>query len=260
MYTPTLGEIERAIRLNKRKEAVEMLASVLREKPSSEAWYLAAKLSNDPKKKVKYLRTALLMDPSHRKSKALMKELGADAGGIQHVFVAEFIQFIEQQGQKSPILRRFPVPLQITSFFAVIIFFIVIVSLLLSNLFGGTGPILSEEGPQILKMQYFTATDLMNHFNASDLEIMYVTESQYDMKESIRLEIRDNESRLRAIDIIVYDSLHALIADRPSLSIYEQYSKVVAHSNAVLIYPPEISEVFAKRLISVFETVAPQSS
>lgn len=260
MFSSTLGDIKSALRQNDRQTAIDLLADTLREKPSADAWYLAATLTHDHAKKVKCLQTALFMDPKHIKSKDLLRELGEKPAGVHRFFASELIYFIHEQSQKSPLLRRLPVPLQVASFFSVIVIFLVLFGVLLSVLIPPAGPTLSAEAPPAQAVDYISTSDVMDHLYSNELEIMYMTETEQGAKQSIRLDVRDTEGTLRAVEIFVYDSISALIDDRTSLSIYEQYSNVVAHSNAVLTYPHEVPEEFATYLISVFEGITPQQS
>lgn len=84
MFTPTIHEINTAITTKDRKQALSMLQLLIKQKPSAEAWYLAAKLTQDREKKIQYLRTALLFDHTHRLSQKYLRELGEDSGSILH--------------------------------------------------------------------------------------------------------------------------------------------------------------------------------
>lgn len=106
MYTPTLGEIHTAIRMDNRKQAATLLQVLLEQKPSADAWYLASKLTNDQTKKIRYLRTAIFLDPKHHKSLDYLRELGEGSGGLHHIIAGGVGDLLQEQANSSFLLRN----------------------------------------------------------------------------------------------------------------------------------------------------------
>lgn len=71
-----LTEVALAIKNNDRRTAARMLTEIIQEKPSAEAYYLAALLSKDKDKARAHLKRALSYDSRHKKANQLWIELG----------------------------------------------------------------------------------------------------------------------------------------------------------------------------------------
>ncbi len=65
MEAPSLEEVRRAIKAKDYPRAKALLRPILKTQPSTEAWYLATYLTNDPEKKSEFARKALQLDPLH---------------------------------------------------------------------------------------------------------------------------------------------------------------------------------------------------
>ncbi len=76
----SLADVQRMLKQGDRKRAALILQRVLKENPSADAWYLAARLTKSPEKTQTYLQNALKLDPNHtRTQNALAKIAGARA-------------------------------------------------------------------------------------------------------------------------------------------------------------------------------------
>lgn len=257
MYTPTLGEINSAITTNNRKQAASMLQTLLQKKPSADAWYLAAKLTNDRKKKIQYLRTALFLNSKHRKSLNYLYELGEDTGGFQHIVIGGFSNLVNEQLSKSPLLNKLSPRMQRVFGITIFVLLGILVGIFVSSLLSLRGPAILSQGPTTEVIENLTDTKVLNHFYASNLDILFVeqTRNQEIGKDVTNLEIRDIGNRSRIIEIFVYDSVSSILADQHILAIYEQTSNVLAHGNVFLVYPMELSEISANTIIETFETL-----
>ena len=258
MYTPTLGEISTAISTNNRKQAASMLQTLLKTKPSPDAWFLAAKLTYDRKKKIEYLRTATFLDPKHRKSLNYLYELGEDAKGqYQDVILGGFSNLLSEQVRKSPLLRKLSPRMQRLVGLIIVVLLGILVGVLVSGLISLRGPMIASQGPTKEATANLTQTSVLNNFYASNLDILFVEQTNNAQigKNTIRLEIRDAGNRSRVIEIFVYDSVSAILADQNALATYEQSSHVLAKGNVILMYPLELSEISASNILETFETL-----
>jgi hypothetical protein len=257
MYTPTLGEVHTAISTNNRKQATSMLQVLLQRKPSADAWYLAAKLTHDRKKKVQYLRTALFLNSKHHKSLNYLRELGEGTGGFRHLILGGFSHLLQEQVNNSPLLRNLSPRMQQAVGVTILAMLAILVSFAVSGLLALRGPEISTQGPSTKAIEYFTQATVLNHFYVSDLDILFVDQVRDEQigKDIIRLEIRDFGNRARSIEIFVYDSVSAILADQSTLVANEQSANVIAKANVVLVYPLDISEIGVTRIVETFETL-----
>jgi len=257
MYTPTLGEVHTAISTNNRKQAASMLQTLIQKKPSADAWFLAAKLTNDRSKKIQYLRTATFLNPKHQKSLTYLRELGEDTGGVQHIVVGGVSNFFQDQVSKSPLLQKVPPTMQrvlATTIFVLLgIFFGIVISGLLSL----RGPMIASQGPITVAVEHLTSTSILNHFSVSDLDVLFVEQIRNDLagKDIMRLEIRDAGNRSRIVEIFVYDNVKAILADQNVLATHEQNSNILANGNVIVAYPLDMSDIGSSLVIKTFETL-----
>ena len=97
------------------KQAVALLQHVLREKPSAEAWFMAAKLTldNDRDEAVRHLKRALLLNPEHRDSLSLLGQLGEKKQFTAGDVAEEFTDVVEAKVDHLPFMRRFSRPVKL---------------------------------------------------------------------------------------------------------------------------------------------------
>lgn len=75
----SLADVQRMIKQGDRKRAALILQRVLKENPSADAWYLAARMTKNQQKTRTYLQNALKLDPGHQRSRqALLDVMGQD--------------------------------------------------------------------------------------------------------------------------------------------------------------------------------------
>jgi len=257
MYTPTLGEVNTAIRTNNRKQAASMLQTLIQKKPSADAWFLAAKLTHNRSKKIQYLRTATFLNPKHQKSLNYLRELGEDTGNFQHIVVGGFSNFLQDQVNKSPLLQKMSPRMQRVLATTIFVLLGIFLGLVISAMLSLRGPIIGSQGPVTEAVEHVTATSVLNHFYVSDLDILFVEQTRNDQigKSITQLEIRDAGNRSRTVEILVYDNVTAILADQNVLATYEQSSNVLANGNVIVAYPLDMSEIGSSLLIQTFETL-----
>ena len=78
MIQPDLIPIMRAIHDGDKSRARQLLKTLLRSKPSAEAWYLASQVTEKPAHEVECLKSAVAVDPRHTDARRRLAELGVD--------------------------------------------------------------------------------------------------------------------------------------------------------------------------------------
>ena len=221
MYTPTLGEINTAITSKNRKEAATMLQKLIKDKPSADAWFLAAKLTKERHKKVQYLRTALVLNPKHRKSLEYLGQIGEQTTGVHGVLVTGLMHTWQDQVNKSPLLRNLSPRVRMAVGIGIFLTMVITVGLILSTALSMRGPNVSSQGPTEPAIEYFTAASVVDYFDASSLDIMFINQEQDASigKNIINLDIRDAGNRSRTVTILVYDSVASILSDQDTLAI-----------------------------------------
>lgn len=257
MYTPTLGEIQTAITTKNRKQAAEMIQTLIQQKPSADAWYLAAQMTTDRDTKIHYLRTALLLDRHHQKSQDALRQLGERAGNYYSNFAYNLLHILKEHINRSPLLRPFPPAIQLTFVAVLGIFLVVMVGVLISGLLASRGPVLSADGPSTPAVEFFSTSQIQNVFTTGELDIMF-TELKRDNaigKDIIQLDVRDVGNRARTVEVFVYDNVQAIINDQNTLAIYEQATHILAYANIVVVYPLDMSDSSITHLVDIMDTI-----
>jgi hypothetical protein len=257
MFTPTLGEINTAISTNNRKQAITMVQTLIQQKPSADAWFLAAKLTYDRKKKIEYLRTAMFLNPNHQKSKTYLRQLGEGNGGVQHIVAGGVSSYLQDQINQSPLLQKMSPAMRRVLATLIFVLLGIFVGLLVSGLLSLRGPVISSQGPTTEAIEHLTQASVLNHLYLSDLDILFVEQSRNSQigKDINRIELRDAANRSQFIEVFVYDSVTAILADQAILSTYEQSFNVLANGNVIVTYPLDMSEIGASSIIEAFETL-----
>lgn len=255
MYT--VGEIRTAIRTNNRKKAYEMLQVALKEKPTADTWYLAAKLVTDRDTKIQYLRTALLHDRDHRKSLDLLRELGTDITGEHPILVHSFMHELQLQANKSPLLKHFPPAIQAIIGLAIVGVIVVAMGMLFTRLMPASGPALGD-GPSVNVVEFISTTQVETSFTASSLDILFSQQRRDSAigKDILQFDIRGAGDQLRTVEVFVYDSVQAILDDQSTLAIYDQAANSIAHANIIAVYPIDISEANAMTIANIVDQLA----
>lgn len=257
MLTPTVGEINTAIRTNNRSQAANMLQKLIKEKPSADAWFLAAKLTNDRNKKIQYLRTALLLNSKHVKSMDYLRELGEDTGTFHTVIATGIFHTFQEQTNNSPLLRNLSPAARIGVGVSILIIMMITIASIVSGLLSLRGPALSAQGPTEVAMEYVAQATILDHFNTSGLEILFVNQIRDDNigKNVVHLDIRDIGNRSRRVTVFIYDSVTSILADQGTLALNEKSRNVLAYANIVMMYPLDMSETSASSISNILETI-----
>lgn len=77
-----LDAVRQALEAKDVETARQLLRPILKETPSAEAWYLAARVAND-EQRIKFLQNALKLDPTHQRAQTALGKLLASDPALQ---------------------------------------------------------------------------------------------------------------------------------------------------------------------------------
>jgi|GEM_PF-2121840 len=255
---PTIGEIDKAITTRNRKQASTMLQTLIKEKPSADAWFLASQLTQDRTTKIRYLHNAILLDSNHRKSLRQLETLGEAVHPKQNMLLRTLVHELRLQADSSPFLRHFSPPVQAIIGLGIMVGLVVILGVLVSTLMPAANPALSSDGPTVRATEFVTTSDIQNTFENSSLDILF-SQMQRDTvigKDILQFDIRDEGNRSRLVEVFVYDSVQAIIDDQSILAIYDEATQVQAHSNIIVVYPLDLSETSTTTITGLVNSLA----
>ncbi len=252
----TLDDVRIAIREGDKKEALQLLKVVLKENPSAAAWYMAAKLVKDEELTVKYLRRALLLNPNHSESLAMMESLGiAPPGAVGHLR-GGMAELFYEQAKRSPILRHFKPRQQLAVAGIMIILVVIAFVVVLTNLPEPADQVdIPESAPTARALAHISTLDLMNRLRDNGYNLDFEIVDEIPEGHSFHFTLSDETGAMQAINVLVYDSVSALIDDQDRIATYEISHNVVGFSNVVLIYPKDFTGEITDRLVSTFRAI-----
>lgn len=256
MFTPTIGEVKTAIRRNQLQEAAQLLEKVIQEKPSAEAWYLASTLTNDRDQKIYYLRTALLMDRKHHKSRSVLRDMGVDLKSSSTTMMLQnLVHLWQEQANSSFLLRYFPPIVQNMVGMAVVVLIFAMFALLFVQL-SPSGPDLSNTGPLVENAEFNSTTHIVDAFTQGTLDILSVNLSRNEQvgKDIVQLDVRDLGNRSLRLEVYIYDSVQGILQEQTMLSAYEQTNTILAHANIIVLYPQDMSSTTAEAINAIVDT------
>ncbi len=254
---PTTAEVKHALKQGDRKRAMQLLKQVLKENPSAEAWYLAAKATSDKENAIKHLRRGLTIDPKHTRSRDMLHELGGDKKRSTSHLLEEIHEEMLNFGQDSrifgPIFGRLS-PSQrvigVSVMFAVIIMVFCAVSM---NVLFPPPP--APEQIAIAPTEvvvHIQAQTLINHFQSSALSLDSIESAPISPEETEPISfypVRINEKYLinvadangsHEVTMYVYESTQFLNYDLPRLEQYFPDSGIVSNQHIAVIYPASL--------------------
>lgn len=261
----TIADVRAAVNQGDRKQAMEMLKAILSENPSADAWYLAARMSKDKDRAIKYLRRALLIDSHHSQSLALMEKLGGQRKGFLGSIGEELADIIHEQAKKSPLLKRLSPRNQLIVVGLMTVIIVIGFIFALSNFFkpAATGLYVPEVAPDAAPVVRLNINQVKDNFVANGYELTGLRTSNRAgtaAGQTVIFNLIDQYGTWHIISVRVYHDLTALISDQANLSAQEETANVIAISNAVLIYPKSLQGFDANRLVATFNLLEAQLS
>ncbi len=252
----TLLDVYSAMNAGDRAAAIRLLAEVIQTEPSAQAWYLAARLTGDREKALRHLKRALLLDPKHADSLAMLRELGAEKTFTLDELKEEVVEALEYEHQRLPVVRNLSKRQALIGALALAVV-IIGTLVLLARLLRPTGPsLVPDQAPPPAAVTIIPLGTVWQHFQNSELPLQAMTRgASASGRHSIALTVRDTSGALVQVSLLVYDGVPALIGDRDTLDTLEAQGTVIGVANVRLAYPPTLSGFMARQLESTLRSM-----
>lgn len=257
MYT--VEDVRIALRKHEKRQAVEMMKTVLSRNPTADAWFLAAKMTRDQDKAIVYLNRAIMLNPRHKDSLAMLKSLGVTPKTSSRMIIDEFFGFIHDQSNKSILLRHLKPGQQVAAFMIVVAIIIGSFGFAFSNAIAAAQQpevVIPQVAPAAASIVTLHEDTVIDHFATSSLPISTPQRELNDHEmfgTTIRFTLTDRAGQQHQITVLVYRNIASLVDDQANLKAYETFSTVVGKSNAMLIIPQAVPADLAQQLINTFK-------
>jgi hypothetical protein len=244
----TLSEIRHSIKQGNRQQAAAQLQDVLRTRPSADAWFLAAQMTGDRDKAIRYLRYALQLDAGHVRARRALASFGVHQTAAETGFWSQLRRELESFGQDSRLLGWMDPTLRMVTVLVVMVGTLAVSLILLVNLLTpDTMPPLPDPRPAV----QVTSTALIDHFYASSLRITSLAPltlmETVPVREAFSMVVEDG-GQLFAIQFYFYDSLMDLFDDHDRLLARYDDRQLGVHHTVVMVYPEELAAPTARML------------
>lgn len=253
----TLTDVRAAMKQGDTPRAVEIIKTILKENPSADAWYLAARMNTDTANALRCLRQALMLDPKHGPSLTLMRSLGGESKGFFGHLSDEIIITVYEQSDKSPVLRHFPRRAQLAA--VGLLTAIILAGFLVSGamLVSSMQAAMPAPVPTVEPIKLVSVDETLNGFREAGLELLdvQVTAGARGARV-IRFELEGEQGKRYPIMVQVYDSVSALISEWNANKTLDPMLRVVGAPNAVLFYPVRLDVSLANQLAQEFRSIA----
>lgn len=252
-----LSEVQSALKQGDRQKAGQILKAVLKERPSADAWVMAARMTNNPDTARQHLQRALTMEPKHVKARDMMRDLGGTQKGVSGNLAEEIRIGLEDFGKDNRFIGNLApkqrMMVAIGLFGAIFLTMIVLVI----NLINPSEP---KPPPLGTPIPSFTVEGdtLVSYLTASGLSLESVQkvdpEANLPITEQIALTVIDAAGSHPAT-IYLYADLDGLFNDRLRLAeLTQNGSKVIIYQTAALVYPAELESTVATALETTFNS------
>lgn len=260
----TLADVRYALKQGNKQEAAKLLQQVLKERPSADAWFLAACLTQNEQKKVKYLQQALRFDSKHIESRQMLQSL---TGKREFTARDQIVGEVESIVGESTLLQRLAPWMRLPAFL-----FVVIVAFAITQ--WAVGLLLRPPEPAFRPAETLLISPdaLLDVFDESGI----VLASEQVVPEGVavvqwRLQIRpegpgtvvvdgevqepDLEDAV-PVDLFFYNSTAEMAADQVVLNerLADEYTLMTYHTVA-MTYAPELMPPGERALINTFNSV-----
>lgn len=255
---PSLYDVQNAIEDGNRDEAVAMLSRILSEKPSADAWYLAAKVAKDKDEAIRHLNRALLYDPEHPRARGALERLGGKVsatGGLG----ADLAQSVAQSTRGIPILRDLPPFAQLVVIALALFGVIVGGALAINALIEANTLELADEAPRGNQtVETFTFGDIISGLTRSGLQVADLGVS-YDLEpisaQVLQMQLRRTDGSPVPAYVLIYDHrLHAAQDSANRAQFSDQYG-FYRNDNLYLLLPVNWNDANQQQVVRVFNTL-----
>lgn len=260
-----LAEVKNLIHQGDKRGALKALQQVIKEQPSADAWYIAARLTDDRTKAKKYLQRALMMDSTHRQARDLLHEYGGKRKSTAEFLASELTDTMIRTGGKTAGIRRLSSRQRVivlgslgfvTFLFVALLAFIVVANLVMD----GGKPERYTTAPTHTELQ---GQVLVDHFNTSGLTILEsgtaaATDDEIDSEEVFEVTIVSRYEmtvldieKPNSVRLYVYENQFDALRDRQRLLDDFETANVARHQNINLIYPTAMDPEVASTMIDI---------
>jgi tetratricopeptide (TPR) repeat protein len=258
----TLKDVYAALDQGEYRLAASRLQSVLHTDPSADAWYLAAELTleRDRDRAVRHLKRALLLNPRHGDTLTLLGQLGETPELTIAEVANEVAEAVNEQADRAPILRRLTPRQRLYAVGATLIALIFVVVFLIPALIPRSGPaLIPETAPTAQAVVKVTPNTVFNHFIGSGIQMFNVERignASTPGKDILKFSVSGAGGQLQPVQIIVYESVSAMVRDSQTQRQLEESSLIFARGNAMLVYARELHELpIENRLLFQFQLI-----
>jgi hypothetical protein len=253
-----LAEVKTALKQGDRQKASQLLKSVLQDRPTADAWYMAAQMAGSKETAMKHLQRALTLDSRHTKSRDMLRELGGEQKGIHHNLLEEVQVGMGEFGQNSRFLSRLEPKQRAIIASALFGFIGIAIVTLLVNLVRQPPPTPTPEFIPAPTAVILASDVVRSHFTGSglviaDIEVL-APPTDTPVSEQVVLTVQDTVGP-HEVTIYMYPSIDGLVNDRLRLAEFDAANNIVVNQNAVLIYPTSVETAVASSLETVFNSV-----
>lgn len=251
-----LLDVYNAMETGDNVSAMRLLAEVIQQEPSAQAWYIAARLTNDRDKALRHLKRALLLDPHHTESLALLSRMNEDTTLTLQDIKEEVVQTLEYEHKRLPVVRNLSKSQALVGALALAVVVIAALVLVASVLRPDGPSLVPDQAPQAAQVRIVPVSTVWQHFQNSELPIHSMGRgADAGARHSIDITIRDTSGQLVPVTVFIYDNIPAIINDGAALDAYEAQGTLVGAANARLYYPPALSSYMARQLENTFRAI-----
>ncbi|MBZ0281775.1 MAG: tetratricopeptide repeat protein [Anaerolineae bacterium] len=253
-----LSEVQSALKQGDRQKAAQILKTLLKERPSADAWVMAARMTNNPDTARQHLQRALALEPKHVKARDMLRDLGGQQKSVSGNLMEEVVIGLEDFGKDTRILSKFApkqrMMIAIGLFGMIFLAMIVLVVNLLRPVETPPPPVMGTPVPS-----FTVAGDaLISHLTASGLSLESIQkvepEANLPISEQIALTVLDAAGSRNAT-IYLYADLDGLFNDRERLAdLTKNGSNVIIYQTAALVYPADLESSAATALETAFNS------
>ena len=249
-----LIDIRAAVRRGDKDEARRMLKTFLRESPSAEGWYLAARVSNSKETAIKHLQRALIMDPNHIQAKRMLDKLGGKRlSGLRETLTMES----RGGGERSSLgeyLRHMP-PAHV--YFALAVSVLLLICMTGVLILGAAPPdaptvIVATPGTYAL----WSPEDIAAHFS---LYSPFITVEETrgavggtPIQNLIVMRVDDGNGDRRMIQALFYGSEREAVNDMTRLA-EEGWPYVAFNHNVAVIMPEDLGVEVSRQVVDALD-------